>query len=86
MRDVPRTEQVVAGAGLDRLVADREGRTAVEDLEALVLPMMHMQRRFLVGRLRDLENGQLPADIARRRLDHGESVAPCGTPTRTSAG
>jgi len=42
MRDAARAEQEVAGARLDRRVADLEGRTALEDPERLVLAVVHV--------------------------------------------
>ena len=44
VRDVARAERVLAGPELDDLVADRERDRALEDVEALVLVVVDVQR------------------------------------------
>ena len=51
MRDVARAEHVIAGARIDRLIADVEGGAALEDPERLVLAVMHVQRPGEVRRI-----------------------------------
>ena len=76
VRDVARAEGVVAGADLERLLADLDRRRALEDAERLVLAVMDVQRRLGPGRLGHLDDRHLPAGVGPCRPDHGEAAEP----------
>jgi hypothetical protein len=76
VRDVARPEDVVARAGLDRHLADLNGGVAFEHPEALVIAVMHVERRFGARMLGHLNDRHLSAGVGGRRLDHGQPAEP----------
>ena len=76
MRDVTRAEGEVAGAGLDDVVADVDRDIALEDVEALVLVVVDVQRRLGVRRLCHLDDRELSVRVGGARLDDREGVEP----------
>jgi len=65
-------ERVLAAAELDGLVADLDRHGPVEDIEALVFAIVHVQRGLQARRRGHLEQGVAAAGVGGRRLHLGE--------------
>jgi hypothetical protein len=72
--DLARPERVLPGAERDALVADVDRDRALEDVEALVLGVVDVQRRGSVRRHRDVEQRVLAARVGGARLDLNEAA------------
>jgi hypothetical protein len=72
VRDLARAERVLAGAELDGLFAVLDRHGPVEDVEALVFAVVHVQRGLQARRRGDLDEGVPAAGVGGGRLHLGE--------------